>query len=373
MAMEYKLSSSELYHKGIYYENFEKNINLAIKYYEMATLKGHAKSMHKLGVYHQKLGKSKLVEYYYLNAINSGHKESIYNLAWYYYDIQNNELWMEYLSMSIENNDERAIYFMGMYYQYVKIDYDLMKKYYNMLITEESINEELNKTKLTQYQIKILYNLGIYYFQIESNIEKMIKYCSLASNYDDIKSIYFLGKYYLDLEPNIENYNQMKKYFNKILELNEKKKSYKEPDMNKYLPIVLFILGWYYMTVEINIKLGKYYYLMAHYKGNIHSTYNLGLYFLFVEKDIIQAKVLFHMIINELDNSDKSLDNTVDSLDDSLECFGFSKKKILSETLFILGWIYHNIETNNTSAIHYYSMAIEQGNERALYNLKLIK
>lgn len=356
MANEYELSALELYHKGLYYENVEKNISLSIKYYEFASLKGDVISMYKLGLYYQQMGKSKLIEYYYLNAIGNGHIESMYNLALYYYDIENDELWMKYLLMSVELHDERSIYFMGMYYQYIEIDYNLMKKYYHMLIDEELIDSD--SKKISQYQIRSLCNLGIYYLEIEKNTENMLKYCLLASNNDNIKSIYYLGKYYFELGPNIENYNQMKKYFNKIIEINESNKSnFNDPDMDEYLPNVLFILGWYYMNIEINIKLAKHYYLLAHYKDNIHATYNLGLYFLFVEKDYVQVKVFFHMLINDLN---------------SIDYFGFSKNKLLSESLFILGWFYHNIELNKQLAIQYYSMALDKDNDKSLNNLKLL-
>jgi hypothetical protein len=89
-----------------------------------------------------------------------------------------------------------SAYNLGCYYQYSEINYDLMKKYYEIGIH-------------LKYK-KCVIKLEAYYQHTEKNCELFKKYCMIGIELGINESAFTLGKYYRDTK----NYILIKKYFN---------------------------------------------------------------------------------------------------------------------------------------------------------------
>jgi TPR repeat protein len=84
---------------------------------------------------------------------------------------------------------------IGLYYQYVKEDYEEMKKYYLLAIEKGNVNA--------------MFNLAIHYDNTQ-NYEQMKKYYLMAIEKDDSDAMFEMGEYYQYVE--IDN-DKMNKYY----------------------------------------------------------------------------------------------------------------------------------------------------------------
>ncbi len=143
--------------------------------------------------------------------------------------------------VSDDNITSICSFYYGYYYQYVKKEYDLMKKYY--LIAIDKGNSDA------------MCNLGLYYESIEKNYELMNKYYLMAIDKQNSVAMNNLGYYYQNID---KNYELMKKYY--LMAIDKGNSS----AMNN--------LGFYYKKIENNYELMDKYYLMA-IKNNINIIY----------------------------------------------------------------------------------------------------
>jgi TPR repeat protein len=103
-----------------------------------------------------------------------------------------------------------------------------------------------------------IYGLGNYYYNVEKNYKKAIKYFLMAIDRDNSDAIIALGVYYCNIE---KNYEEMKKYY--IMAI------------NKGDSHAMCNLAIYYDVVENNYEEAKKYYLMAINNGNTDAIHLL--------------------------------------------------------------------------------------------------
>ena len=98
--------------------------------------------------------------------------------------------------MAIDNGCSKAMYNLGVYYEEIEKDYDLMKKYFLMAI-DKGYSGAMD-------------NLGRYYQLIEKNYDLMKRYYLMAIDKGEQVAMFFLGMHYKIKE---KDSNLMKKYF----------------------------------------------------------------------------------------------------------------------------------------------------------------
>lgn len=119
----------------------------------------------------------------YVKINNDNNMETIYNLL-------KNDI------VDDKATDSIVLCYYGVYYQYVKQDYDKMKKYYIMAIKNGNIIA--------------MNNLGVYYCEVEKSYEKMKKYYLMAINNGYSIAMSNMGFHYEHFEI---NYDKMKEYY----------------------------------------------------------------------------------------------------------------------------------------------------------------
>ena len=214
-----------------YYDSIEKNYEKAIYFYKKATDEHKfLYSYNNLGVlYKNNIKNHKLMYKYLSEGINKGCRYSMYSLALYYHKIDKNEdLMKKYYEASYNAGYRQAGYMLGLYYQYDKMNYEKMYHYYQRNIRNHKC-------------IKSMIKLGVYYFDVEHNIDRAKYYMNLATQNGGN-----IGYYYLGLINKMQgNHKEMVKNYKLAAEkgithsmlklaLHYKElKNYK--DMNKYL------------------------------------------------------------------------------------------------------------------------------------------
>lgn len=158
------------------------------------------------------------------------------------------KLWTTGEIFDTENSSLLELYYIGLYYNYVKVNPELMKKYYLMAIERGDL-EAMN-------------DLGYYYHFREFNPELMKKYYLMAIERGYSDSMNNLGHYYDITEVNIE---LMMQYYLMAIDRGNS--------------LAMFNLGHYYQHTEKNPELMKKYYLMAIEKGDSDAMYNLTEYY----------------------------------------------------------------------------------------------
>lgn len=354
MMIQYLSVASKLNHiesmyiLGIHYKN-KGNYSLMLKYLKSADLLGHIESTFVLGNYYQYIKSYINMVFYFRRASNKLHIESIKKLYCYYLSQQNIPLFTEYILMGIKLGDDETIFKYAIYNQKTK-NYELMKKYYNMLInnlfvkkittshlSNSSILSRISKpfNQPNKYQIVALCNLGLYYYEKENNSELMIKYCSLSAEYKNVKSMYALGKYYFLKNNNNNNSNDksnMEKYFDMVLKS-------PDPKANFYKGSIYNAFGNYYSRIKYNKELSFAYYTKAHNIGFIPSSYNLAFIY-FKDGDYDKMINLFKIVV-------KSNDSQFND--------------IIISSMFILSLYYKNYEMNYDLTCYYYNLAVLRG------------
>jgi len=203
-------TATEYYYAGRYYDHFVKDYDLMKKYYLEAANLSHPSAMNNLGIYYEVVEKNHdLAEKYYLMAINLNHIPSMYNFGLYYDRKKNHEPMIKYYLMVINSHNSnnsnnsntklisKAMNNLGVHYDDAE-DYDLSKKYFLMAI-------ELKNPKA-------MYNLALYYGQVESNYELMEKYYLEASDLQYANSIEALAKHYFETKNAVKLFNFCLKY-----------------------------------------------------------------------------------------------------------------------------------------------------------------
>jgi TPR repeat protein len=104
-------------------------------------------------------------------------------IAQYYQNVKDYDNMIKYCEKAINvSNDVNAMMKLGYYYQAISIDYDKMKKYYDMVVTTNPNHGS------------VYHNLGLYYEDIEKNIEKAKELYTKGHDVGDIDCAYNLGK-----------------------------------------------------------------------------------------------------------------------------------------------------------------------------------
>jgi hypothetical protein len=93
----------------------------------------------------------------------------------------------KYWSMAADNGNTVAMYNLGYHYHYEQIDYELMKKYYLLVIEGE--NEKAGIAAMCQ--------LGFYYRDVEKDYIMMEKYWLISSDKGCKQSKRHLEEYYI--------------------------------------------------------------------------------------------------------------------------------------------------------------------------------
>ena len=114
------------------------------------------------------------------NYINAKNSNIIYDVIQYYNNNNNNNIFKILLLTLVKNKDNKyrsyCLFELGKYFQNIEKNYEMMKKYYEMAITEYN-------------DIYASYNLATYYRITEFNEKKMIEYYVLTYNNDKNKNI----------------------------------------------------------------------------------------------------------------------------------------------------------------------------------------
>lgn len=192
-------------------------------------------------------------------------------------------------------HDSNTLNIIGLYYEYVKKDYNSMKRYY------------LRAIKLKNDVA--MYNLGDYYQTIEYNYIKMLKYYLQAIELGNTQSMNDLGFYYC----NIKDYDAMEQCYLQAAQLGNSNAMYN--------------LGHYYQYVKINYGKMKQYYsqiMELMYDGDV--MYNLGNYYGTIEIDYNKMKYYYLQSMefideNNNDISDKIKNRMVIIIENLKECF----------------------------------------------------
>lgn len=244
---------------GLYYQLYEVNYDLMMKYYTMCFEVGNITSKYSV--------MSKVENIYY----------AMYNLGYYHYKNKNYDEMLKYYKMAVCDNRNKASYKLGLYYATMDINLELSNEYFIMsLYDEKTIKFYKNNVKQASmididkiYDDDSLYELGnIYYKNKLYNLmikfyNKLIKYQDGDNvSYDVYNLRLFLGDFY----KKNNDYEMMKKYYLMAIDKN-----------NKY---AMFRLGYYYESIEKNYDLMKKYYEMSNYK---YSFIRLSYYYKNIE------------------------------------------------------------------------------------------
>ncbi len=201
---------------------------------------GNDNAMYNLGCYYDEIEKnSELAIKYYLMAVENGNTAALNNIAHYYYIEKNYELAVKYFMMAIEKGNVVAMYNLSCYYDVIEKNYELAIKYCMMAIDEGYSDA--------------MYNLG-WYYHAAKEYELAIMYYMKAIEKGDYNAMNNLGHYYLNIE---ENYELAVKYYLMAIE--------------KGHTVSMNNLAYYYYYIEKNYELATKYYLMAINAGDIHS------------------------------------------------------------------------------------------------------
>jgi tetratricopeptide (TPR) repeat protein len=250
-----------LYRIGSYYQFYEINYDLMIKYYMLSIEQPNNSNKYSL-MYR-----------------DDGMYGAMYNLGYYYYKNKNYDEMVKYYKMA-SDYIENSFYKLGLHYGLVDINYELSNKYFEMSLYNGNTIKYFRKNvkQLTMLNInKIndddsLYDIGEIYYK-NKLYGLMIKYydkCIMIQDKNEEKTDkngvrLFLGNFY----KKYQNYELMKKYY--------------KMSVNKNNIYAMFRLGYYYEQIEKNYKLMKKYYEMSKYK---YSYLRLGYYYKNIENNI---------------------------------------------------------------------------------------
>jgi tetratricopeptide (TPR) repeat protein len=247
----------------------------------------------------------------------------------YYYQYVNidYELMKSYYEICIENKFDRAMNSMGNYYSLIK-DYDKMKYYYLMAI-------EYNNSGAMN-------NLGIFYQQINIDYDLMKKYYLMAIEFNEPYALFNLAVYYEEIE---KNYEEMKKYYLRAIENN--------------IIMAMSCLARYYFIVENDFQKMEYYYLMAIDNGCVISMFNIGIYYEYIED--YEKMLKYHNMAAEHYNVNAigylaqyyQKKNEYDKMAYYYEIM--VKINNSPDALFNLGHYYEHIKKDNIKAHKYYT------------------
>lgn len=153
---------------GIYYEKMENNDELALKYYNMAKKHNDVNACHNLGLFYQRRDNEELMLENYNHAILLGYKSSYTNIGAFYLTKGNYQLAETYFLKSIEGDSDNGINYLnlGIFYENIKVNVQLMKKYYLRAI------ELGNNLAICNY--------ASYLLKHELNIYESLKYFKMA-------------------------------------------------------------------------------------------------------------------------------------------------------------------------------------------------
>ena len=235
-------------------EDDEAGKILCKKYYLKAVKLNHVQSMFKLGGIYQIEEDYDMMKRYYIQAC-----EAMDRLGQYYYDVEKNAtLMIRYLDQAIEiemKTDDNPVsnspfIYLAKYHCNEK-NYDLMKKYYLLLIE-----------KGCAVGMK---NLGVYYRDFEKNYDLALSYLNQAQakvpRGDENVYAFASDFVWYDLALTyrfMKDYDNMKVYFEKDIEGPTVMHVYKRTNIQS-----LVAFGCYYRDIEKNYELMKKHFIAA--------------------------------------------------------------------------------------------------------------
>ncbi len=186
-----------------YYDTFEKNFPLALKYYQQAIDMNCDKSMFRLGEYYRAKGDNSIMKKYYNMAAELNNVDALYSLARHYelYE-QDYKKMKAYYQKAIILGHIMSMHNLAYYYESVEHDYIQMKKNYELAI---SLGHSMS-----------MFQLGMYYETIEHDYKKMIHYYESAISLGHPLAMYRLAVYYFGIEDNKSILGN--KYYNMAIE-----------------------------------------------------------------------------------------------------------------------------------------------------------
>lgn len=279
---------------------------------------------------------------------NGKYEEYEYNLGTYYKKNKLNHLEErdKYINMLANNpDDDNYMFNLGVYYFEIDKNYDYMKLHLGNAIQKNN-----------KYAMFIQ---GRYYEFVEKRWDIAIKYYTMAGRNGYVMAIASIGQYY---DKN-KDYERAKKYYNIAAK--------------KGCNVAINNLAHYYHNVEKNYEEAKKHYLKA-IEGDHPATYNnLGNFYKTVEKNYDEAKKCYIKSIEKsspvgmylmgllLYDIEKKYEEGKTYL---LMAINYDNAKAMKK----LGDIYFKNEDNIPLAKKYYSMAIEKENTDAMVSQGII-
>lgn len=344
-----KISDDIIYSYGVYYR-IQENYGKMKKYYLMGIERGCIKSMNALADYYGNIEHNyKRMRKYYLMAIKEGDDaDAMNNMGSYYHSakrrcsrsdvISTCYRAKKYYRMAINKGHVDAMYNLGLYYDNIEHNYDMMEKYFLMAVEYGNI--------------EAMYALG-HYYRDKHNNELMKKYLLMAIDNGRTDAMYELGCYYRDKG---DDYELMKKYLLMAID-------------NGCVD-AMYDLGCYYRYEGDDFELMKKYFLMAGEAGDDNSFIELVCYYNGVEDNFNLAKEYFLKVYENIDfNSDDMEeilchDDEYDNLIKVYHLIAIEKGDI--DAMYSMAK-YHKREGEYGLMKYYFLMAIKKGDSRSMF------
>jgi len=183
-----KKSEKAMMNLGLYYHKIEPNVELMLKYYNMAIKKGSTDALNLLGAYYRSIKEYNTMKKYYLKAYNKKNIESLYLIATYYEDIQcNYEKAEKYYLLYYKSKDNikltsyiKVLSKLYHFYFDKKIDWNLSLLYYieylNYDIKDKCIALKLIQNTTHTIPRNIIYLLFVSFYDELTYSDKLILY-----------------------------------------------------------------------------------------------------------------------------------------------------------------------------------------------------
>jgi len=391
-------------HLGLYYDSIEKKYDLAKKCYLFAIAHCNIDALYHLGRIFQLEGNHTQMIKYYEDVISFEIREdsktkkfiehpqslAMFQLGSYYCEIKQYDLMKKYYTMLIKNDRYNALtaaYNLGLYYETIEIDYTLMKKYYEKAIDCVSWRGTLmdhesyirHKNKVDDDYHRTYLRLGNYYQYIEKDYKKMEEnYKTLIGFYEDYR------KYKTDV-------NTIKPVSDIILDGIVNYSNYfvtiKKTDsgiINSYFNLTFKDLPFKFNQHQIfkSVSLeGIFQYAL--YNEKMNDQYN-AIRYLFKASKLGHSKAIIHLknILTTL-VSDENCDMThIEEMGYYYQYLDFDRDYDLMKkyhliaiekgslnSIINLACYYKDVEYNRELTIEYLKMGAEKNNEYCIYQL----
>lgn len=353
-----------IYEEGEY---FPCNIEMAIRYYELAASLGERRAQCNLGIIYQTgpslIRNEEKAIYYYSLAANRNCVRSQINLGIIYSERNDFKNAKKYYTMAAQQNQPTANYLLG-YIYFQENDFEKAKYYLSMIKDTNNYNAD--------YLLAYIYLLDNEYSA--KNINKLMKYFSYAAKMGIVKANYILGYIYYKGYHVTPDINKSLYYYQLAADKNDTDAQY--------------ALGIHYFNNDLRNNIDKciFYFTKAANQNCAHAQLALGYIYYdgnFTVRDIYKSIHYFELAEkNNLPEAQYFLGNIYKNgiyiSQDIGKAFYYyfqSAEKNYGDSQYELGYFYHTgkyVPKNINKAIHYYKLAAAQNNSNAYYMLGLI-